>query len=67
MTYQIYFEQNANRGSFAIDALAETAGGVWTSSTNDFGKLEEVPDENIEYLDSILDNDSDVLDYHKID
>jgi hypothetical protein len=26
-----------------------------------------VPDENIEYLDSILDNDSDVLDYHKID
>jgi hypothetical protein len=67
MNYKVYFEKNANRGSFAINALAETADGVWTSSTNDFGMLEGVPDENIEYLDSILDNDSDVLDYHKID
>ena len=63
MTYTVYFKDGANRGSFAVDAITETAGGDWTSSTNDVAIIESVEDS--EYMDDILDNDERVESYKK--
>lgn len=63
MTYVIYFKNGANRGSFAVDAITSTAGGDWTSSTNDVAVIENV--ENTDYMDEILNHDENVEDYKK--
>lgn len=54
-----------NRGSFAIDAIATTIGGDWDSrsSTDTFGIITNVDEDNREYAEEILDNDDNVESY----
>lgn len=63
MKYTIFFKDGSNRGSFAVDAIATTGGGDWTSSTRDVAVIENVPDE--QYMDGILDADENVESYKK--
>ena len=62
-TYKINFSDRSNRDSFAVDTIAATAGGDWTSSQDDFAIIENVKDE--EYMEEILDNDDKVESWRK--
>lgn len=61
-SYVIYFNDNANQGSFAIDAIAETVGGNWTDGTDNVGII-EVSDDAADYLKEVLDSDERVESY----
>ena len=65
-TYRIVFADNA--GSRAVDAIAATVQGSWSNSVERFDGENDlafvnVADENAEYLESILDDDSNVISY----
>ena len=61
-TFKVYFNDSENRGSFAIDAIATTVQGDWTSSTDDFAIL-TVDTEYAEYAKEILSTDQRVESY----
>lgn len=63
-SYNVYFHGSANQGSFAIDAIATTVQGDWTSSTDNFAII-TVADENAEYLEEILDQDERIESYRE--
>jgi hypothetical protein len=63
-SYSVYFHGSANQGSRAIDAIAITAHGDWTSSTDNFA-IVTVEDENAEYLEELLDQDERVESYRE--
>jgi len=65
-TYRIVFSDNA--GSRAVDAIATTVQGSWSNAVERFDgehdlAFVEVPADNAEYLESILDDDSNVISY----
>jgi hypothetical protein len=63
-SYSVYFHDRANQGSFAIDAIAATVQGDWTSST-DNSAIITVTDDNAEYLKELLDQDEKVESYRE--
>lgn len=63
-TYKITFQPGANRGSFAIDAIADTIGGDWSGSTDDMGFV-TFPAEHAEVMDELLDADDQVIGYEE--
>ena len=63
-TFKVYFNDSENRGSFAIDAIAETVQGDWKGGTDNFAIL-EVPTENEEYAEEILSGDERVESFTK--
>lgn len=65
-TYRIVFADNS--GSFAVDAIATGAEGSWSNSVQRFDgehdlAFVEVPAENAEYLENLLDGDDNVISY----
>ena len=62
---KIKIEFNNNQGSFALDALATTFGGNWSgkSSTDTSGIITDVPSEDKEWVESVLNEDENVLDF----
>ena len=62
---KVRFIGNANQGSFAIDAIATTLGGNWTSrsSTDSSGILTDVDPGTREWVEEILGNDERVESY----
>ena len=65
-TYRIVFADNS--GSFAVDAYATAVEGSWSNSVQRFdGEHDlaflEVPNENVELLETLLDDDDNVISY----
>lgn len=65
-TYRIVFADNT--GSRAVDAIAATVQGSWSNSVERFDGENDlafvnVADENAEFLESTLDDDSNVISY----
>ena len=65
MNIKINFVNDANRGSFAIDALAQTLGGNWSekSSTNNGGIITDVDADNQDWTEKVLKSDVRVDSY----
>ena len=65
MNIKINFVNDANRGSFAIDALAQTLGGNWSekSSTNNGGIVTDVDADNQDWTEKVLKSDVRVDSY----
>ena len=67
-TYKIYlYEDN---GSWALDALAATVGGNWHNHVSnfdgkgtDFGMIDIETEAQAEYLESLLRNDDNVIEW----
>lgn len=69
-TYRIVFADNS--GSFSVDAIATTVEGSWSNSVQRFDgehdlAFVEVPADNAEYLETILDGDDNVISYAEYD
>jgi len=69
-SFKIVFADNT--GSDAIDALATSAGGTWRNTVSnydgeghDIGFI-DVPAENADYLEEMLDADDNVIEYNEI-
>lgn len=66
VTYRVVFSSNA--GSSASEALAFSCGGAWGNAVqrfdgeNDMAFI-ECPVENVEYLESLMDDDENVISY----
>ena len=70
-TYKIIMDDNS--GSRAIDGIAASCGGDWRNTVgnydgqgHDIGFV-DVPAENAEYLETILDADENVVEYSIVD
>ena len=65
-TYRVVFSDNA--GSRSAEALAFSCGGSWNNAVqrfdgeNDMAFI-ECPAENVEYLESLMDDDENVISY----
>lgn len=67
-TYRVVF--TSNQGSFAADAIASSAGGSFRNTVERYdGKHDlafiDVPDDSAEYLESMLDEDANVVSYRE--
>lgn len=65
-TYRVVFADNT--GSFAVDAIAASVDGVWSDSVRGFDGIHDlsfvkIPEENSEYLETLLDGDDNVVSY----
>ena len=65
-TYRIVFHDNS--GSSAVDVIAASVNGSWSNSVSRFdGEHDlafiEVPSENAEYLETLLNGDDNVVSY----
>lgn len=64
--YSIVFADN--KGSRAVDAIAQTFGGQWSNAVSRYDgtydkALVEVPEENVEELEEELEYDPNVISY----
>lgn len=66
ITYRIVFDDNT--GSRAAESLAFSCGGSWGNAVERFDgehalAFIECPTENVEYFESLLDEDDNVISY----
>lgn len=62
---EIRIEFTNNQGSFALDAIAQTIGGTWSgkSSTETFGIVRDVDEENEAWAKEVLESHEKVESY----
>ena len=68
-TYRIVLANNS--GSFAVDAIAHSVGGTWRNCVQKFDGANDLafvdlPDENREFLEGILEIDGNVISYGEV-
>lgn len=69
-TYKIIFADN--QGSFAIDTLATSCEGTWRGAVQRYNgehdlAIIDLPAENSDYLEQLLDADDNVISYQEVE